>query len=170
MSRNQRRRDRIHAEIPIALLLSDLGYPVRVDASNREQQFPCDLHGDGRDVKPSARVYPDNNAWYCFQESKHRDAIQTIRDKFELSFSEALKWIEKKYNLPPMPFDEDDNRVPFVQDIDPGKTYEHDLARVSALMDNITKDRSLSMKTTASFWEAIDHLTYIFSKEQMDEN
>ena len=174
MTRNQRRVERIHNEIPIAQLLSDLGYRVRVDAAYREQQFPCDMHGDGRDNKPSARVYPDNNAWYCFAESKHRDAIRTIRDKFGLSFTDALKWLEQKYNLPSMPFEESDRQGPtfnqgLAKEIDPAKTYEDDLARVSVLMSNITDQRIVDMDTVTSFWAAIDHLTYLKTQGQLEE-
>ena len=173
MTRNQRRLERIKKDIPIAQLLSDLGYPVRPDAAYREQQFSCDLHGT-RDIKPSARVYPDNNAWYCFAESKHRDAVQTIRDKLELPFNEALKWLEDKYNLPFMPFEEGDRQGPtfnqeLALELDPTKTYEQDRARTAVLLDNITGQRILDMNITTSFWEAVDRLTYMVTKEQIDD-
>lgn len=174
MTRNQRRRDRIRNEIPIAQLLYDLGYNVRPDAEYREQQFSCDLHGDGRDVKPSARVYPENKAWFCFAESRRRDAIRTIRDKFGLSFMEALKWLEDKYNLPNLPFEESDRQGPtfnqqLAEQLDPVKTYEDDRIRTSTLLDNITTQRVLDMDVVASFWEAVDKLTYMVSKEQIDQ-
>ena len=174
MTRNQRRRDRIRNEIPIAQLLYDLGYNVRPDAEYREQQFSCDLHGDGRDVKPSARVYPENKAWFCFAESRRRDAIRTIRDKFGLSFMEALKWLEDKYNLPNLPFEESDRQGPtfnqqLAEQVDPVKTYEDDRIRTSTLLDNITTQRVLDMDVVASFWEAVDKLTYMVSKEQIDQ-
>ncbi len=174
MTRNQRRRDRIRSEIPIAQLLSDLGYAVRPDAAHREQQFSCDLHGDGRDSKPSARVYPDNNAWYCFGCPKHRDAIRTVRDKFGLSFVDALKWLEEKYGLPNMSFEDTDDHGPsfnqnLAAEIDPVKTYEDDRTKISVLLSNITVDRILDLETIAAFWEALDRLTYMVAKEQIEE-
>ena len=56
------RVERIRNAIAITDLLSELGYHVQ--PGDREQQFGCDLHGT-RDTKPSARVYPDSNSWYC---------------------------------------------------------------------------------------------------------
>lgn len=62
--RTQKRIERIRQEIGILDLLEDLGYQVRA-GDDREQQFPCNLHGDGNDGTPSARAYPDSNGWYC---------------------------------------------------------------------------------------------------------
>ena len=63
--RLKRRVARIRKAISLARVLEDYGYEVRAYDSDREQQFSCDLHGDGMDNTPSARVYPDN--WfYCF--------------------------------------------------------------------------------------------------------
>lgn len=63
MTRSERRAARIRTDIPITRVLEDYGY--RVQDVDRQQQFPCDLHGDGSDGKPSARVYPESNQWYC---------------------------------------------------------------------------------------------------------
>ena len=60
-----KRAARIREEIPITAVLADYGYDVRDDGGDREQQFPCNMHGDGYDVKPSARVYPESASWYC---------------------------------------------------------------------------------------------------------
>ena len=51
-----KRVEQIKEFVSIEQGLNDLGY--RVQHIDREQQFPCDLHGDGRDGKFSARVYP----------------------------------------------------------------------------------------------------------------
>lgn len=57
--------DRIREHVPIVRVLAAYGYRVREEGGDREQQFSCDLHGDGRDSKPSARVYPASDSWYC---------------------------------------------------------------------------------------------------------
>jgi len=101
--RNQRRIERIHEQVDILKLLGDYGYPVRPDM-DREQQFSCNMHGDGNDLKPSARVYPENNSWYCWACGKTRDAIETVREKEGLGFMEALKWLEGRFGLEPLPF------------------------------------------------------------------
>lgn len=64
-SQARARADRIREKIPIVQLLEDFGYGVRASGGDREQQFSCNLHGDGQDNKPSARVYPDSDSWYC---------------------------------------------------------------------------------------------------------
>ena len=68
-TRDEKRKQRVKAEINIRQLMADFGYPVHVTplADSREEQFPCDLHGDGIDNTPSARVYTDNT-WYCVSQ------------------------------------------------------------------------------------------------------
>lgn len=61
---NQQRVARIQEAGDILELLAYYGYQVRSEY-HTEQQFSCDLHGDGNDGKPSARVYPDTNSWFC---------------------------------------------------------------------------------------------------------
>lgn len=64
MSRAADAAARINQHVSIENILAAYGYRVR-PGGGREQQFSCDLHGDGRDGRPSARVYPDSNSWYC---------------------------------------------------------------------------------------------------------
>lgn len=68
-SRAKQRADRIRSEVPIIRVLADYGYHVNPDGEDREQQFSCDLHGSGQDRKPSARVYPSTNSWYCVSQA-----------------------------------------------------------------------------------------------------
>ena len=138
MGRGRRRADRIRQEIPIIQVLYDLGYRVRLDGGDREQQFPCDLHGDGSDNKPSARVYPDSNSWYCFACSKPRDAITTLRDRMDLGFSEACKSLEKKYGLPSLPWsdeDEDSQKYETISSNLRTTTFEQAHSRIHALLE-----------------------------------
>ena len=65
MSRSKRRLEQIKQNVEITQVLSDYGYKIHLGGSSQEQQFPCDLHGDGSDGKPSARVYPATGQWYC---------------------------------------------------------------------------------------------------------
>mgnify|MGYP001204054275 CR=1 FL=1 len=174
MSRNKRRADRIRKEIPIAQLLYDLGYSVRPDADYREQQFSCDMHGDGQDHKPSARVYPDSNSWYCFACPKIRDGIQTVQEKHGLGFLEALKWLEDKYDLEPLPFENNVQAPSFQQEIaselDPVKSFEQYHNQIKTLLDNITESKLFGLDMTVAFWEALDKLTYMFNKGLVTED
>lgn len=68
MANLRKRIDRIKRVVEIEDLLADYGYKIHGGGGHREQQFQCDLHGDGRDGKPSARMYPESQSWYCVSE------------------------------------------------------------------------------------------------------
>jgi DNA primase len=177
MSRARRRADRIREEIPIQQVLSDYGY--RIEAGyDGEQQFSCDLHGDGQDNKPSARVYPDSASWYCFACDRTRDSIQTVREKEGMDFWPAVKALEGRYGLPTLPWEDDDEapraRPPSAEQavqtaLQTNKSYEEVRKRVERLLENTTKDRDLPMRTTLSLWEALDKTDYLVRKERLPE-
>lgn len=155
--RTTRRIDRIRTDIPITRLLISYGYPIQ-DA-DREQQFPCDLHGDGLDSKPSARVYPVSGQWYCWACSRSRDAIQTVREKEGMDFLPAIEKLEKDYGLPPLPWEDSDheekprNMVAEILDapyVDPVRS------RCEHIIHAITTERSVPMVRVLKLWEAFD--------------
>lgn len=92
-----KRADRIKEKIPILSVLSAYNYDVH--GRDHQQQFRCDLHGDGNDNAPSARVYPETNTWFCFACGKVRDTIATVMEKEGLEFNQACKALELKYGL-----------------------------------------------------------------------
>ncbi len=171
MSRLRKRADRIRAEIPIQQVLTDYGY--RVDGGySGEQQFSCDLHGDGIDNKPSARVYPDSGSWYCFSCDRSRDAITTAREKEGLDLWAAMKALETRYHLPPLPWDDDDKEAAQQRRdakangamaqveaaLDRTRTFEDDRKSIGRLLDSLTAERDLPMRTVLGFWEAYDKI------------
>lgn len=167
-SRTKRRIDRIHKDISILVLLERLGYKVRPDM-DREQQFPCDLHGDGQDGIPSARVYRDNS-WYCFACQKVRDHVSTVREKKGLGFIEALTWLEKEFHLPVMPWEDGDQQyvkeAPLSDQVvkltlDPAMTYADDDRLMKSLIDSLTHDRDLPLDTLLAFWEGYDKVHWM---------
>ena len=176
MATLRERIDRIHKEIDITQVLSDLGYPVHLGGGYREQQFPCDLHGDGHDNKPSARVYPESSSWYCFGCSKARDAIDTIQAKEGITFHEAICKLEADYNLPSLPWDDDRPLPPsetlrgtVKASVDPTRTLADDLRTIRSTLGWITEERLLGMDRTLTFWEAVDQVAYKVENELMPE-
>lgn len=176
MSRARKRADRIRAEIPIARVLSDYGYNVNPDAGDRAQQFSCDLHGSGRDTKPSARVYPDNG-WYCFGCGRPRDAIQTCREKEGLDFWGAVKTLERRYHLPEMPWEEDEAEVEpasFAEKLRDilaqGLRREDVVNRVRRRIEIATEERELPMDTVLKAWEDFDRIVYGLEHEGWSDN
>jgi DNA primase len=178
VSRAKKRADRIKTEIPIQQILADYGYRIEAGYSG-EQQFSCDLHGDGRDNKPSARVYPHSGSWYCFACDQTRDAISTARDKEGLDFWGALKTLEARYHLPPLPWDDDDREqakqrqdaknngavAQIAAALDPERTFADDRHVVERLLGGLTADRDLPMKFLLGCWEAFDKITQMIDTD-----
>jgi len=169
-SRTTRRKERVKKEVSIRQLLADFGYPVHVTSEDREEQFPCDFHGDGVDNTPSARVYTDNTV-YCFVCDKTRDSIEVVREKLGIGFMEALDWLEKENGLPPLSFDPEDYE-------DTGPTGEQELraslvpedpfvsikARVQSYMNLATEERVLPLSVLVKYWDTFDRICYMVER------
>lgn len=159
------RADRIREEIDIAQVLEDYGYDVRAGSGDREEQFSCDLHGDGHDIKPSARVYPDSQSWYCFACDIPRDAIATVQAIEDLEFWPAVKHLEAKYGLPPLRWDGPRESGPAtVAGVSEGlrydRTFEDDLKRLYVRLERATRERSVDMRRLLAYWEAADKVAW----------
>ena len=173
--RDEKRKERVKAAIPCVKLLFDLGYGVRLDGEDREEQFACDLHGDGLDGKPSARVYPESNSWFCFACGIPRDNISTVQAKKDLTFKQAISWLERTYRLEPLPFDPEDFEKSkeeqaageLAESLHMGETFEEGVVRFRSFLDALTIDQDLPMDTTLKFWEAFDKLCFWVAKEML---
>lgn len=157
-TRAERRAARIRADVPIDRVLEDYGYRVQAGV-DREQQFSCDLHGDGSDSKPSARVYPSTNQWYCWACARSRDAIATVREKEGLSFHATLEKLERNYALPPLPWEDGDDEAAPVDPVaeildaphaDPVRT------RTERVLRALTVERTDPLPRVLKLWEAFD--------------
>ncbi len=162
MSRSERRAERIRQDVPIEALLAHYGYQVVAGAS-REQQFPCDLHGDGSDGKPSARCYPENNSWFCFGCNRSRDAIQTVREKEGLSFYLTLHRLEQLFSLPDLPWEDGDReeapKDPLEGIFTPHQaTFAEVARRAERVLRSMTGERRLPLATVLRLYEEYDRL------------
>lgn len=160
-----KRAKRIQESISIERVLQDMGYPVR-GGGMREEQFPCDLHGDGRDGAYSARVYPDSNSWYCFACGKSRDAIETYRDKFGLEFGEACELLEKKYGLSVWKWTPQTNTEEEIIEDTTEQDFESMRQRVERLLCMIKDEKP--MVEVMAFWEGFDCVLWHLEKELWD--
>ncbi len=158
--------DRIREHVPIIRVLSTLGFDVRDDGGDREQQFSCDLHGSGHDNKPSARVYPDSNTWYCFGCGLTRDSIETLRAKQDLTFWRAVKILEQAVGLEPLPIDygsDEKGEVDLAEmraNLAPETTYADEETRTRRWLDVRTLNRDLPLDMLLGFWEAFDKVVF----------
>jgi hypothetical protein len=173
MGRARRRADRIREAVPLDGILASYGYDV-VPEADREQQFPCDLHGDGADNKPSARFYPDSDSWYCFACSRSRDAITTVMEKEGVDFGRACSILEKRHGLPPLPWEGDDDdgqpaECSVVEDEErPG--MEDAVRSVHRVIDTLVREREVGLDQSLRLWEAYDRVVVLAGDGSLDEN
>jgi len=163
------RADRIREKIPITEVLAGFGYQVR--AADREQQFCCNLHGDGRDNKPSARVYPETQQWYCFACDMSRDAIATVQANMALDFWGAIKWLETKFNLPAFKWEgpREPTALEVITSTLPDSTFEDEHQRLCERLERMTQDRDLPMAEILTFWEAADKVAWQVKGDRGDK-
>lgn len=154
-----KRSERIREKISIFSVLSSYKY----DVVNREveQQFRCNLHGDGSDNAPSARAYPESNTWYCFACGKVRDSISTVMEIEGLSYSQACKALELKYGLPAWVYKNKED--PF-KESESNQDIEMIISRVESLLQ--TKTRDLPLDTSLKLWEVYNMLSSIEDKKK----
>lgn len=172
VSRLRARADRVIKECDLGVILAEYGYAVFPDPY-REQQFSCDLHG--ADHKPSARYYPETNSTYCWVCQKKRDPVDWIRAKENLGFADAVDFLERKFDLASLPWDDQEERpVNPMEELDKVgqqqegfKDYE---ARVQRLLEMLTEDRHLEANMLLSFWEVFDRVGYGVAREGWPEN
>lgn len=170
---NRLRADNIRENVPIATFLASLGYEVRTDLDLREQQFPCDLHGDGFDNKPSARIYPDTNSWFCFACNKVRDAIRTVQDREGVGFHEACRAIERRFGLRAPSMEGFEKEIRAKESPEDSITsvsarsssFEQAQHRLESLLFSLTRERSLPMTKTFGLWEAFDSFCWRVQRE-----
>lgn len=155
-----KRSERIKEKISIFSVLHSYNYDV-VD-SPREQQFRCNLHGDGSDNSPSARAYPDSNSWYCFACGKTRDAISTVMEIEGVSFNQACKALETKYDLPVWVYSRESTEDHF-KDEPAVDDLSILVSRTEKLLMFKTKD--IELDTSLRLWEAFNMLSAIDSRE-----
>jgi DNA primase len=156
-----KRVERIKKEIPITNVLSNYGYDIYTSGS--EQQFKCDLHGDGSDNAPSARVYPHTSTWFCFACGKVRDAVSTVMEKEGLPFSEACKALEIKYNL--KVWEHTPKNLNTYEEKEVSKNIELKKKTHDKLV-RMTKERECDLNRIIRFWDAYDFLCFL---ENVDE-
>jgi len=165
------RASRIQELVPILDVLYEYGY--RIDPGNlNPQQFSCDLHGSGMDRKPSGRVYPESNNWYCWGCGKSRDAIETVREKEHISFSEACRNLEKRFNLPEVDWGASEGTIENDEDafaLYTNPKFSEFQERCRRILDLETEDKDLPMQKILALWETFDQINFLVGKNVLTE-
>lgn len=164
LSRLRSRADRIREKVDLTELLERLGYAVHGGDSS-EQQFKCDLHG-GEDRKPSARVYPLTKSWFCFGCGKPRDAVSTVMDKNGLDARAACQLLEDWYDLPPLPWADDEGAAPVVtkdlvlEVFKATGTWEQAQKRCRVALQSVSNEHTFDMTVTFKLWAMFDKISW----------
>lgn len=100
------RADNIKRQVSVYDVLNH--YRIAIRTENAEVQYPCPLHGDGRDMGYSARAYPEEEgspggSTFCWGCQKSRDVIQWVMDKESLSFTQAMGFLEGNFGVQGIP-------------------------------------------------------------------
>jgi len=172
MTQFRKRLDRINKVANLAEILHGYGYQVNPHGGEREQQFSCDLHGDGSDGKPSARLYGHTNSTYCFACAKSRDAVEYVKIKENLSYGEACRKLEKKYDLEPLEW-EADERSQRPEEIvrealkATGTPFPTLVEEVRVLLNTLTHSQTTSFQDTMRLWELFDEICWKQEHEKL---
>jgi|TARA_R110000824_G_scaffold54351_33_gene150011 DNA primase len=168
MSNAKLAAERIREEVPILDVLVAYGYAVHPSGGDREQQFSCDLHGDGNDTKPSARVYPESSSFYCFACGRTRDAITLVREKEGLDFWPAVRALEQRYGLKPMAWVQEKRTTTqeeVVAALKVKTTASTVFHRTERFLLSMCREKSAERWQLAALWEAHDQITTAHYRE-----
>ena len=172
--RARKTAERIRELVPLIEVLADYGFLVDPNVPDRGQQFSCTLHGDGSDSKPSAHYYPDTGQFFCFACGRSRDAIALVRELENIGFWSAVRQLEKRFGLTPLPWEagaEDRPQTPrqvVEAALNPHETAEQALHRLNTFLMNLTRERSLAPEVCAGLWEAHDRVL-VYADDEGDE-
>ena len=132
------------------------GYGYDVINADREQQFRCDLHGDGSDNAPSARAYPESNSWYCFACGKTRDSISTVMEIEGVEFNKACYLLESKYSLSPWVYKKKEDAF---EEEKEERISDIDMLRRKIELSLSFKMRDIPLEDSLKYWEAFNMLS-----------
>jgi DNA primase len=176
MNRAARSRERINKDLPMLEVLVEYGYKVRGDGGDRTQNFSCDLHGDGKDSRPSAIYYPRSNSFHCFACARSRDSIALVMEKEGLKFWPAVRSLEKNFGLTPLPWEDEapEERPPSLKEqIEESLRSDESLQeldeRASRFLLNLTQERSLTPEALYKLWEVRDQTLFSIEKSLLTE-
>lgn len=109
---NPERWDRVRNEIRFEDVVSEL------TGHGGSSSMRCPFHG--RDSTPSFFLYKGTNDGWCFgceTGSQYYDHVRFVSKYREISRTAALRWIEKKWDLPPLaniPLEEDQDEDTYI--------------------------------------------------------
>ncbi len=111
----------------------------------------CPFH---QEKTPSFMVSPERQSWHCFGCGKKRDAVQTIIDKKKKTFTEAIEYLETKYNIQPL-----SPPTELIEKIEGTEKDFSDMRRdVEQTLLYLTTNRYVEKQEAVTFWAKFDKL------------
>jgi DNA primase len=159
------RIDNIKEQIQIIEVLQYFGH--QIVTVGMEQQYSCDLHGDTVDQKQSARVYPAENNTFCFACGKARDAIDLVREKLDMRFWEALRFLERHFHVEEIPSAAEFGfQIEDSEEVAAQKQQEEDIKRMANRVEIILRsERSqFEPETHLKLFHILDTLNWDYDK------
>lgn len=143
----------------------------RVEPAGVSKVFDITMPSDPSFVAGGIRVHN------CFACDRTRDPIAYVMDKEGKGFMDALKALETRYGLPPLPWEGDDFKKNVAEQTQQmveealafDTSYEDDKHRVKRFLDTLTQERDLNLITTVKLWEAFDKVSYLVEHEVIPE-
>lgn len=179
------RKENVREQVSTADVLRHFG--IDLPTADIEVQYACPLHGDGQDLKKSARYYPQNDSTYCFGCDAYRDQFDLVMAFEGGSFMEAVKYLERQFDVEDAPniyeyanesaqSDLDsaaNDRDEELSDLETSKSTPLPPEQLKALERRIdrlcqTYRDQLTGTTVAQLYHVYDRLTYDLDHDRVD--
>jgi len=144
--------------------------PFRPRVSKIEEKGPLpvadlSMPGDPSFVAGGIKVHN------CFACGVQRDAVDTVREKEDLEFFPAINFLEKKYELPPLPWSDEDDKYVAPEDeleamMNMDTTFDDERKRVSTFLDAMTQEKLVPLDVAFAFWEVFDKVSWEVDQER----
>lgn len=130
----------------------------------------CPFHGTDR--RASFKLYKGSNDAYCFgcpEGEKHWDSVRFVAAKYGYTPLQAIHWLEKEYELPPLTAEDEEEEDPDSDIVVVNLNFSHlaePYIRVAAAAFQKSLDPELAREYLTIFFEAVPGLRADLNSEE----
>lgn len=143
-------------------------FKVQAASEDIETQVQCPFHG--HDTHASARIYA-SNSMYCWVCEKSWDVTFFVKDKNEVTYSQALEYLEKTFRIPGLDREKifEESRKD-LSDITPKKDPKPVVEEASKIFNNLFKilisnKEKFSLPGYLDIFKRYDDFLYKYKKQ-----